>query len=74
MRSFIASTPRGRVAWIELELDHAPPSEPPASLIAHVPDGDGGVHDLLLARCSYHPRDIHVRAGAQLFQRAMAWR
>jgi len=74
MRSFIASTPRGRVAWIELELDHTLPGEPPASLIAHVPDGDGGVNDLLLARCSYHPREITVRAGAQSFQRAMAWR
>lgn len=74
MRSFIASTPRGRVAWLELELDRTLPTEPPAGLIAHVPDGDGGVHDLMLARCSYHPREISVRAGAQQFQRAMAWR
>jgi hypothetical protein len=74
MRSFISSTPRGRVAWIELELDRAAPNEPLAALTAHVPDGDGGVHDLLLARCSYHPRELEVHAGAQLFQRAMAWR
>jgi hypothetical protein len=74
MRSFIASSPRGRVAWLELELDRASPTEPPAALIAHVPDGDGGVHDLMLARCSYHPRVIDIRAGAQQFQRAMAWR
>lgn len=74
MRSWVASTPRGRVAWIELEIEPGAPSEPPAAITAHVPDGSGGVSDLLLARCSYHPREIDVRKGAALFQRAMAWR
>ncbi len=74
MRNWVASTPRGRVAWVELELEPGTPSEPPAAITAHVPDGNGGVSDLLLARCSYHPKEIDVRKGAALFQRAMAWR
>lgn len=74
MRSWLAATPRGRVAWLELELEPGSPSDPPAAILAHVPDGDGGVSDHLLARCSYHPRELDVRPGAQTFARAMAWR
>jgi hypothetical protein len=69
MRSFIAQSPPRRVAWIELELDDLGP--PPASLVAHVPDGEGSVHSFVLARSSYHPREIDVRAGASAFARAM---
>lgn len=74
MRNWVAATPRGRVAWIELELEQGLPGELPAAITAHVPDGHGGVADIVLARCSYHPREIDVRAGAKEFQRAMAWR
>jgi hypothetical protein len=74
MRNWIAATPRGRVAWIELELEPGVPGEMPATITAHIPDGDGGVADIVLARCSYHPREIDVRPGAAQFQRAMAWR
>lgn len=69
MRSFVAQSPPKRVAWIELELDDLGP--PPASLTAHVPDGEGSVHSFVLARSSYHPREIDVRAGAAAFARAM---
>jgi hypothetical protein len=74
MNNWIASTPRGRVAWLELEIEPGAHGELPAAITAHVPDGNGGVSDILLARCSYHPREIDVRKGALVFQRAMAWR
>jgi hypothetical protein len=69
MRSFVAQSSPKRVAWLELELDDLGP--PPASLTAHVPDGEGSVHSFVLARSSYHPREIDVRAGAAAFARAM---
>ncbi|MGZ3419860.1 MAG: DUF2332 family protein [Polyangiales bacterium] len=69
MRSFVAQAPRTRVAWIELEIDDFGP--PPASIHAHVPDGAGSVHTFVLGRCSYHPHEIDVRAGAGAFIRAM---
>lgn len=74
MRQWLGATPRGRVAWVELELEPGTPGEPPAAITAHVPDGAGGVADFLLARCSYHPREIDIRSGAAAFHRAMAWR
>lgn len=68
MRAFIASSAK-RAIWIALEVDDEGP--PPASIVAHVADGHGGVSDFVLARCSYHPRVVDVRAGATAFGRAV---
>jgi hypothetical protein len=65
MRGWLATMPRGSALWVELEIDHREPSaERPTVLLAHVPDGNGGVVDLPLAHTNYHPKDLAVNGDA----------
>lgn len=62
MRAWVESEPPGRACWIELELLPDTPRATPASIVAHVRPREGAVESLVLARCGYHPRDVHPDA------------
>jgi hypothetical protein len=59
MRDWLAALPPGRAAWIELEeAPHGGTRELPFALVAHVREPGGGIVDLVLGRCSYHPTEV----------------
>ncbi len=59
MRRWLASRPPGGALWIELEDPPGGASRQwPTALLAHLRGPDGGIVDLVLARCQYHPVDI----------------
>ena len=59
MREWLAGCPLGTALWLELEIapDAADPARP-AAIRAHLPNGRGGVADLVLARTGYHPAEV----------------
>ena len=59
MRRWLESCPRGTAVWLELELapDGEDPSRP-AAIRAHLPDDEGQIVDLVLARTGYHPVEV----------------
>jgi hypothetical protein len=74
MRRWLAAEPPGRSLWVELEARAEGATLAwPAALVTHLPAPGGGVRDLLLARCGYHPRVIAVEEdGARELTRS--WR
>jgi hypothetical protein len=59
MRAWLAATPPGAAAWLELEaVDHAD-RRWPCAITAHLPGGS-----LVLGRCGYHPDEVRVDAAA----------
>jgi hypothetical protein len=72
MRNWIANVPRGRAAWIELEAATAARGGTSFDIVAHVPDGRGGVQSLILASTTSLPITLDVQSqSAAAFVRAM---
>jgi hypothetical protein len=67
MRRWIASVPRGRAAWIELEAASGARGGTTFDITAHVPDGRGGVQSLTLASTTSLPimLDIQQQSAAE---------
>jgi hypothetical protein len=69
MRDWLAAQPPGQALWVELEAaDNADVGpDDGAAIIAHL-RGPGGVRDLMLARCGFHPTRIirHHEAVAEV--------
>ena len=59
MRALLASTPPGRLAWVELEAGDPADRVHPAAIIVHLRSGDGAT-SLQIARCHWHPQTIAV--------------
>jgi hypothetical protein len=70
MRRWIASVPRGRAAWIELEAASAARGGTSFDIVAHVPDGRGGVQSLTLASTTSLPitLDVQGQSAAEFVQ------
>jgi hypothetical protein len=67
MRSWVASQPPAHALWVELEIAAEDDErDRTAAIVAHVRGVDGGVHDVPLARCGYHPtRVLRDAAGVR---------
>lgn len=65
MRDWIAAQPPGRALWVELEASEEDEDlDDGAAIVAHVRAPRGGVRDLELARCGFHPTRIDRRPEA----------
>lgn len=62
MRRWIASLPRGRAAWIELEAASGARDRTSFDITAHVPDGCGGVQSITLASTTSLPTMLDIQA------------
>jgi hypothetical protein len=60
MRHWLAGTPAGRVLWIEAEPTSLVGTAASFAIIAHVPDGSGGLRSATLARTTDHPTIVDV--------------
>jgi hypothetical protein len=65
MRDWLAAQPQGQALWVELEAagDGAGDVDDGAEIVAHL-RGPGGVRNLVLARCGFHPTRIVRRHEA----------
>lgn len=63
MQALVESLPRGRIAWLEMELGENPKARLPANITAHV-KGNAGRDAFVLAKCGFHPSEIAVRSEA----------
>ncbi len=65
MRDWLAAQPPGQALWVELEAAEEDGSlDGGAAIVAHTRAPGGGVRDLELARCGFHPTRIDRRHAA----------
>ena len=69
MHTWLVQSPR-RTLWIELELTREPSRHSPAELRASYRGKDWDLHNVVLARCGYHPAAVDVQPdGVATFNR-----
>jgi hypothetical protein len=75
MRDWLGTHPVGQALWVELEAtDEEDGPDGGAAIVAHVRAPSGGVRDLELARCGFHPVRILRRPEAVAELAALAVR
>lgn len=60
VRQWLARTPPRRAVWIEAEA--TPERQAAFAIVAHVPDGAGGIQSMELGYTNIHPDSVHVHA------------
>ena len=59
VRQWLASTPPRRAVWIEAEA--TPERQAALTIVAHVPNGAGGIQSMELGYTNIHPETVHGR-------------
>jgi len=66
VRQWLASTPPRRAVWLEAEA--TPERQAAFAIVAHVPNGAGGIQSMKIRYTNIHPETVHVRTkGANEF-------
>jgi hypothetical protein len=60
VRHWLARTPPRRAVWLEAEA--SPERQAMLAMVAHVPDGRGGILSMELGSTNIHPETVHVQA------------